>query len=499
MEAVARILRALEDRARLVRNPGVSWLRREASRYAVPNEWGVPLFRSRVCARMPDATIEDVNKLEGGEAARLEEELRRVEEYVSSREFIVVDSSIGSSLGFRLKVRSFISSTSPHLALMFSTNYFPGPDDGEPVIYSVDIPEWPRRLVTVDPVERATIILGSDYYGELKMSALRMAMNYARDHMGMLGVHAGSKVYHLEGAPGRGLGVLVFGLSGTGKSTITFHLHEGQLRQGEWVSIRQDDINILTRGLYAYATERNFYPKTDSAPGIPNLYRALRHPDTVLENVYVEDGRIDFTVTSGCHSNARAVAVRHAIEGADNTYDTPRIDFIFFLTRRSDMPVAARLTGPEQATAYFMLGESIKTSAGTMDPREVGKPVRVPGFDPFIIGPKWINGLRFYEALYLNPGTRVYILNTGYVADRKVTPRDTLSTILAIMRGEAEEEYDEALNMYMVTRAPGADLEKLDPRKAIPGYKSHMVQAREERRKYLLGKYPQLAFAADSI
>ncbi len=499
MDMVRKLIDAIEEKARLIENPGIPWLRSRASKYSIQNDFGVPLFHSKVCARMPDATIEDVNSAPVEVKRSVEEELRMVMEYVSNREFIAIDAGIGHSTGFRLTVRTFISAKYPHLALMFATNYFDPPDDSSPVIYSIDIPEWPRKLVIVDPLERATVILGSDYYGELKMSALRMAMNYARDWMGLLGVHAGTKVYNVEGSPKGGSGFLVFGLSGTGKSTITFHLHEDDLRPGESVAIRQDDINMLTRTAYAYATERNFYPKTDSAPSIPNLYKALHHPDTILENVALDNGRLDFLYTSGCHSNARAIAIRHAIEGSDNRYDTPRITTILFLTRRNDMPVAARTISPEQAAAYFMLGESIKTSAGTMDPSEVGKPVRVPGFDPFIIGPKWVNGLRFYEVLKLNPGIRVYIMNTGYVGGVKVRPEHTLKTILAIARGEAEEEFDDNLNMYVVKKAPGVDLSGLNPAKLVPEYGKHIRGVREERRKYLHTRFPEVGFMADAI
>jgi len=315
----------------------------------------------------------------------------------------------------------------------------------------------------------------------------------------MLGFHAGTKVYNVEGAPRGGAGFLVFGLSGTGKSTITFHLHEGDLNPGEYVAIRQDDINMLTLDGYAYATERNFYPKTDSAPSISNLYKSLRHPDTILENVAVRGGVIDFLYTEGCYSNGRAIAIRHAIEGADNEYDTRNITTILFLTRRHDMPVAARTSSIEQAVAYFMLGESIKTSAGTMDPREVGKPVRVPGFDPFIIGPKWLNGLRFYEILSQNPGIKVYIMNTGYVGGVKVRPEHTLKTIISIARGDVEEEFDDALNMYVVRKVPGLDLDELNPYKHIPDYRKHIISVREERRNYLYERFKPISFMADHI
>ncbi|MEB3779787.1 MAG: phosphoenolpyruvate carboxykinase [Desulfurococcales archaeon] len=499
MDEIRGLVDHLESRSRIIRNPSYSWLKAHASKYAIKNDFGIPLFHSRVCARMPDATIDDVNKAPGDVKAYILAEINELKKYIMGKTFIAVDRAVGISRGFRVKVRAYVSSRYPHLALMFAVNYFQPSDDDDYEIVTIDVPEWPRKLVLVDPVERATVILGSDYYGELKMSALRMAMNYARDYMGLLGVHAATKVYYVHGGRPKGEGFLIFGLSGTGKSTITFHLHEGDLRDDERVAIRQDDINIVNRRAHAYATEENFYPKTDSAPSIPNLMKALHHQDTILENVAVKNGVLDFRDTSGCHSNARAIAIRHAIEGADLEYDTERVTKIIFLTRRHDMPVAARVSSIEQATAYFMLGESIKTSAGTMDPREVGKPVRVPGFDPFIIGPKWLNGLRFYEILYNNPDIQVYVLNTGYIGNTKITPEYTLKTVLAIARGDAVEDFDENLNMYRIVSVPGLDLGKLDPYKHIPGYAEHIKRIRDERANYLASKFKPISFISYSI
>ena len=74
------------------------------------------------------------------------------------------------------------------------------------------------------PDEGLTIVLGIDYVGEVKMGFLRMAMWEAKK-AGMLSLHAGSKLLTAkqpDGSTGN-YGMLLFGLSGTGKTTHSCH------------------------------------------------------------------------------------------------------------------------------------------------------------------------------------------------------------------------------------------------------------------------------------
>ena len=85
------------------------------------------------------------------------------------------------------------------------------------------------------------------------------------------------------------------------------------------------------------------------------------------------DGKVDFLDTS-ITSNGRGVVLRKYIKGTGEGIDLEKANKIVFITRRNDVvPVCARLTD-EQAAAYFMLGESIETSAG--DPTKAGQAKR---------------------------------------------------------------------------------------------------------------------------
>ncbi|MEB3756283.1 MAG: phosphoenolpyruvate carboxykinase (ATP), partial [Desulfurococcales archaeon] len=349
-------------------------------------------------------------------------------------------------------------------------------------------------LVFVDYDDGANVLLGTDYYGEHKMSFLRLAMNYSRDFFNSIGLHASSKYYRLKTRDGFvEKGVLIFGLSGTGKSTLTMSDHG--LKEPEEATVRQDDIVILRSDGHAYGTERNFYPKTDSLPHIPSLIPAVMNPLSVLENVTVKDGRIDFEDLT-ISPNARAIAIREYVRNAENRIDLDKVDILFFLTRNPLMPAALKTSSPEQAVAYFMLGESVRTSA------EAGKhePVRVPGFDPFMLEPKWKTAMRLYEFLEKHRDVEVILLNTGYVGDVKVTPEETSLIILETVREEVKWRYDEHLRAYIPVSVPGIDIMRLDPYK-INGstYGSKLEDLRKDRIMFLESTLPQLKFLADYI
>lgn len=114
-------------------------------------------------------------------------------------------------------------------------------------------------------------------------------------------------------------------------------------------------------------------------------------------------------------TNGRAVVPREAIPNTSDRIDLDKVDCLLFNMRRYDTPA---VSPPEQAAAYFMLGESTITSAD--DPSRVGQAKRVVGFDPFVIDNPHINGKQAAEDPADNPGIRCYLLNTGRVGARTV-------------------------------------------------------------------------------
>ena len=499
MKELYEAINQIASEAKVLDNPSPLVLREKAKRYSVTNDLGLLLFHTKVTARSPEATVDNVNNLDYSEKIRLIDEMKKVKEYVKSKSLYRVDRNIGTNSRTSLKATALVSSDFPHLALMFHMNYFPAQEDKKSDIITLDLPEWPEKKVYVDPEHNINVILGSDYYGELKMSALRLAMNTAREKMDSLGVHAGGKVFELMDEKGKieRKGALLFGLSGTGKTTLTVSDHG--VKSPEAVYVKQDDIMILGKDGYAAGTEMNLYPKTESVNGLAELKGAVIHPDAILENVAVKDGKVDFDDTS-FNSNGRAIAIRDYVKNVNSTIDISKVDFLFYITRRKDIPAAGRLINREQSVAYFMLGESVMTSAGTMDKSQIGKAMRVAGFDPFIIAPKWKSGQRLLEILERCSWVTSYVINTGHVGENKIPPDITKKLILAIVRGKAKWRYDSDLNYEVVVEAQDIDLAPFDPH-AVFGekYSEMMLSLREERRNYIKSNFPEISYLADSL
>ncbi len=272
------------------------------------------------------------------------------------------------------------------------------------------------------PEISATVGLGSDYMGEAKKGFLRMAMHLSKQN-GILGVHAASKVIKAEDVQNeeiRTYGVLIFGLSGTGKTTNAGHTHYLD-RDGEASLLAQDDfVGLRISDGAVLGTEQALFLKSDLDDDDLLLKPATRSSDFTGQNVYVDaKGNIGYLEEDLC-ANGRGILPLTSLPRSRvyKDIDLPPISeldglFIFFNTRRNTVvPILQELSSPEQAAGYFMLGESIETAAG--DPSKAGQSVRVVGTNPFIVGDDGEEGNIFYEFVKRYEGKiRCFVMNTG--------------------------------------------------------------------------------------
>ncbi len=465
-------------------------------------EYGSPVYATRVKNRSAKNTyvVSDVPvgvMQQPIDRAKAEETVRKVQEALLGMDLVQVDRRMGDNPEATLRCRLFVPVEYARIAYMWHNMLFESDSTHEPDFVSVYVPDWPERLIFCDVTQGYTYILGSDYPGEAKKSMLRQAMYWIK-RRGGLGLHAGSKILRVAGPDGTlsDVGFLLFGLSGTGKTTLTLHDHG--LQPPEAAIIKQDDVVLLTRGGRAFGTEDGFYIKTEGLePSQTVLWGAATHASATYENIRVDDsGKVDFLDTS-ITSNGRGVVLRRFIRGTSDGIDLPKANKIVFITRRNDIvPVCARLT-PEQAAAYFMLGESIETSAG--DPTKAGQAKREVGTNPFIVGPEADEGNRLLQILRENPDMQAYILNTGSVgarADRageKITIRVSTEIMKQIAKEGIRWDTDPDWGYEVPTDVPGVDLEKYTPgtRYSDSEYRELVEKLREERRDWLV-KFPGL-------
>ncbi len=407
----------------------------------------------------------------------------KVFDYLKDKEVIRLDRRMCRHPDYRFHARVYVTSGFARIPLMWGNTLFEQEEpDGQPDFVTITVAEWPERRVMVFPEEGLTVILGSDYKGENKKAMLRQLM-YAVKKRQSLGLHAGSKTVRVkDGDRMKDVGFLFFGLSGTGKTSLTCHSH--WLESPERVFIHQDDVVILRPDGSALGTENSYYIKTDALDikSQPLLYAACLSPRSILENVMVhgKNAVIDFS-DSSITSNGRAMVKRSDVAFTDIDVDLQQVGAIVFIVRRRDVvPPVARLS-PEFGAAAFMLGESIETSAG--DPTMAGRAIRVVGTNPFIVGSEAEEGNIFLSILKRNPGIRCYMMNTGNVgategtAGENITVRDSVHIIEMIARDRIRWKEDPFWGYEVPEEVPGMDYERFDLKNF---YQPEEIQALEE-------------------
>ncbi|HEX9664785.1 MAG TPA: phosphoenolpyruvate carboxykinase, partial [Patescibacteria group bacterium] len=343
---------------------------------------------------------------------------------------------------------------------LFEPNY---EGKGQPDSLVVFVPEWPEIKILADVLNQTTYVLGSDYFGECKKANLRMAMYLIKQQDG-LGLHAGSKLIRIKDKNNSltEKGIILFGLSGTGKTTLTIHNH--YLTGPERVFILQDDVILMDKQAACYGTENNYYIKTEGLePSQEILYTAAIQPEAVMENVGVDpaSGKVDFT-NYDLTTNGREIVLRKDIPLCTDIVDLAKANIIIFITRRNDIVHPVAKLNPVQGAAFFMLGESIETSAG--DPTKAGQSKREVGFNPFIIGSKGQEGNRFLEILKNNPDINCYLLNTGVVGNTdKISIKDSVSMLTEIARNNIDWQANDDWGYQVPVEVAGVDSKKLNP------------------------------------
>ncbi|MFA4948682.1 MAG: phosphoenolpyruvate carboxykinase, partial [Candidatus Krumholzibacteriia bacterium] len=423
----------------------------------------------------------------------------------SGVQLLVMDKQMGLHPDHAHHCRTIVTGKYARLLVMWDKLIFNLPvseEEKEPSQTIIMVPEWeevakkldlPPRTILCDAINRVTFVLGSDYFGEVKKGHLRMAMYLEKTRFkegkgGGLGVHAGGKVIRaLDAKTGKleDKGALFFGLSGTGKTTLSVHHFWLDAAKKETVVIRQDDFFVMTEDGAAFGTEDNAYIKTEGLEpeGQPLLYAGAISPSAILENVYTDPKTLDVDFfrydhpfgSKGKCLNGRGIVVRHELDFTDDRVDLNRVDLIFFITRRDTIvPPAARLNA-EQAAAYFMLGESIITSAA--DPTKAGQSVREVGTNPFIVGSEGEEGNLFYRIIKKNAKVQCFLLNTGGFGGQKIRIQDSAAFIREIARSRVEWRTDETWGYEVPASVPGVDLDRYD---AGRFYKPEEIEALTE-------------------
>lgn len=308
-------------------------------------------------------------------------------------------------------------------------------------------PDFPYGLTFFDPQHNCAAILGMRYFGEHKKGTLTLAWGCAARN-GYASCHGGMKRYNL---PQKSFQAAVFGLSGSGKSTITHAKHNNKYD----ITVLHDDAFIINvHDKYTIALEPAYFDKTQDYPiGCEdNKYILTQQNNGVIQT---KDGKLLSITEDIRNGNGRAVKSKLWSPNRVDRINEP-IDAIFWLMKDPTIPPVLKLSGASLGSAMGATLATKRTTAERLakgvDPNAL---VVEPYANPFRVYPLEMDYTRFKQLI--EDGVDCYILNTGEFMGKKVEPKHTLGILEAIVEGNAKFEKWENFSDIQIMNIDGFD------------------------------------------
>ncbi len=377
----------------------------------------------------------------------------KVVAYLSEKEVFVRDSYACADENYRLNIR--VVNEYPW-SNMFAHNMFLRPNNEELKNFEEDwlIVNAPGFMANPDEDgtrqhnfailnfgKKIALIGGTGYTGEIKkgiFSALNFILPVERNTLPM---HCSANVGE-EGDTS-----IFFGLSGTGKTTLSADPNRKLIGDDEHGWTKEDTIFNFEGGCYAKVINL-------SQENEPDIYNAIK-PGAILENVVMDDdGNVDFSNTSITQNTRVSYPIYHI-----NNIKEPSVGKnpknIFFLTADAFgvLPPISKLT-PGQAAYHFISGYTAKV-AGT----EAGVNEPMPSFSACFGAPFMpLHPTRYAEMLSEKmkaSGVNVWLVNTGwtggpYGVGKRMALKHTRAMIAAAMDGSLEEANKDNYHVHSV-------------------------------------------------
>ncbi|MBP2831415.1 phosphoenolpyruvate carboxykinase (ATP) [Aquimarina sp. U1-2] len=362
----------------------------------------------------------------------------KVTSYLSGKEIFVRDSYACADPEYRLNIR--VINEYPW-SNMFAYNMFLRPTNEE--LKDFD-PEWTvinapgfmadpkidgtrqHNFAILNFDRKIALIGGTGYTGEIKkgiFSALNFILPVQRDCFPM----------HCSANIGKdGDTAIFFGLSGTGKTTLSTDPNRKLIGDDEHGWTKENTIFNFEGGCYAKVIDL-------SKEKEPEIYGAIKE-GAILENVIINDGEVDYADTS-ITQNTRVSYPIHHIENIQTPSIGKNPKNIFFLTADAFgvMPPISKLT-PSQAAYHFISGYTAKvagTEAGVVEPQ--------PSFSACFGAPFMpLHPAAYAEMLIQkmkDTGVNVWLVNTGwtggpYGVGTRIKLKYTRAMIQAVLNGD---------------------------------------------------------------
>ena len=410
--------------------------------------------------------------------------LERVLGHMAERDLFVMDLAAGADPGYRLPIQ-VICEYAWHALFVKQLFIRPTPEElagHVPEFTVIAAPEFdavPERdgvrsstFILTDFTRKIVLIGGTKYAGEMKKSIFGV-MNFLLPERNVLPMHCSANT-------GReGDTALFFGLSGTGKTTLSADAERRLIGDDEhgW---SPDGVFNFEGGCYAKCVDLS--PEKE-----PQIYNAIRF-GSVLENVVLDprSGEPDYSDIRYTENTRAAYPIDFIANAVvPGTGGHPRNVLFLAADAFGVLPPIARLT-PEQAMYHFLSGYTAKL-AGT----EAGLGSEpVPEFStcfasPFLPLPPNVYAEMLGRRLREH-GAQCWLVNTGWTggafgAGRRMSLPHTRAMVHAALDGRlAQSEFvtESAFGLSIPLSCPNVPAEILNPRNAWPNKADYDTQAR---------------------
>ena len=416
--------------------------------------------------------------------------LQKMVDFVSENEIYVQDVFACADPRYRLKVR-VVTELAWHS--LFARNLFIRPTPDERQGFSPDFTVMSLPSVKADPKadgtrsetfilvnlqRRMVIIGGTRYAGEIKKSIFT-TLNYLMPEAGVMPMHCSAN----KGSDGDV--ALFFGLSGTGKTTLS--------SEPDRRLIGDDEHGWSDAGVFNF--EGGCYAKTIriSQAAEPEIYAASESFGTVLENVVVDpDSRMPDYDDDSKTENTRSAYPVDLIPNADLSGQGGHPSNVLFLSADAFgvLPPVSRLDA-DQIRFFFLSGYTAKV-AGT----ERGVTEPEPTFSTCFAAPFLVRSPNTYADMLIERvqkhDAQVWMLNTGWVGGpygvgERISIAHTRAIVSAVVEGKLREvstHRDPVFGVEIPDQVPGVPAEVLDPRSAWPNPEDYDRQAAKLRKMF---------------
>jgi len=415
---------------------------------------------------------------------KFEELLSRLQGYLQGRDVFVQDCFVGADEEYRLPIR-IITEYAWHS--VFARNMFILPESAEayrqhvPQFTVIAVPLFKAHrpidstrtdtFITLNFEQKLCIIGGSGYGGEIKKSVFTL-MNYLLPLQGVMTMHCSANVDDKDDDDV----ALFFGLSGTGKTTLSADPNRRL--------IGDDEHGWSDNGIFNF--EGGCYAKVIrlSATAEPEIYACTKRYGTILENVIVDPvTRLIDLDDDEITENTRASYPLEYIDNAMPEKKAGHPNNIILLTCDASgvMPPIARLT-PDQALYQFISGYTAKVGGTEVG---LGEEPQIT-FSTCFGAPFMVHHPSFYAELLRRKiehyGVNCWLLNTGWVGGaygvgKRISIKYTRAMLTAALEGSLQKvEYakDPIFGFEVPKTCPDVPSDVLDPASSWPSKKEYM-------------------------